>query len=302
MSPQDLEQFNDAISLAQVGHKTEAFSLLTTLLERNPNDANIMLWMAFTSTSVTLAQSMLDRVAQVEPSNSNLAGARSWLHSLEAATNAATSAVAVVQAEPVAPEPEAKSETDVVATAHVPTKVTEPEGKKKANLLFSTAFIIIVVALVGVVLVVLFTFFIGDRLAAQGLPVYGNATRLDLKSNDRDVLDGSIKVLTSMTNGAINNVQVEVYRIKRSELNTALKYYETELKKNGWTSTTANRAINSSGYAYTKDNNKMFTVSSGSAVPTFSISSDNYNIKSDEAVLTVMYMELDMGKITSLGK
>jgi hypothetical protein len=93
-----------------------------------------------------------------------------------------------------------------------------------------------------------------------------------------------------------------VYRVKRSELNTALKYYETELKKNGWTSTTANRAINSSGYAYTKDNNKMFTVSSGATVPTFSISSDNYNIKSDEAVLTVMYMEVDMGKITSLGK
>ncbi|MEI7554339.1 hypothetical protein [Candidatus Chlorohelix sp.] len=299
MSPQDLEQFNDAISLAQVGRKTEAFSLLTTLLERNPNDANIMLWMAFTSTNFTLSQSMLDRVAQVEPSNPNLAGARSWLDSLVSASVATNTAEEVAQAAPVAPSPEAQPKTAAAATPAISASTEQPAKKQKLNLLFSTAFIFIVVVVIGIALVILFTFFIGDRLAAQGLPVYSNATRLDLKSNDRDVLDGSIKVLTSMTNGAINNVQVEVYRVKRSELNAALKYYDTELKKNGWSSTTANRAINTNGYAYSKDNNKMFTVSSGTAVPT---SPENYNIKPDDAVLTVMYMEVDMGKIMSLGK
>lgn len=79
MTEQDTQTMNQAIALAQAGLKTEAHSTLTQLNLKYPNEPNLLLWLAFTSAKPTQAENFLNRVAQVDPQNPALAGARNWL-------------------------------------------------------------------------------------------------------------------------------------------------------------------------------------------------------------------------------
>jgi hypothetical protein len=79
MQPSDLQRFNYAVSLAQSGQKIEANNLLRELSRAYPNDTNVWLWLAFTSSDGAAARFALDRAAQTDPANPALAGARQWV-------------------------------------------------------------------------------------------------------------------------------------------------------------------------------------------------------------------------------
>jgi hypothetical protein len=80
MLPVDLEKFNTAVELANAGHKKEARSRLAELLRAYPNDANVLLWFAFTSTNPVQSRLALNKVRVLDPDNPSLPGAESWLN------------------------------------------------------------------------------------------------------------------------------------------------------------------------------------------------------------------------------
>lgn len=79
MNSKDLATFNQAVQMAQNGQKQAAYEQLTALAWNSPNNSNILLWLAFTSPSLAEAQSSIERAALLEPHNSSLTSARSWL-------------------------------------------------------------------------------------------------------------------------------------------------------------------------------------------------------------------------------
>ena len=80
----DLQQFQQAVSIAQAGRKEEAHTVLTQLAYTNPNDSNLLLWLAFTATNLSTAHFALTRLRQLDPANPSLPGAESWLLTEEA--------------------------------------------------------------------------------------------------------------------------------------------------------------------------------------------------------------------------
>ena len=81
MNPTDLQIFNQAVAAAQSGQTQAAYDTLTGLNQRYPHDANVLLWLAFTSSDWNVASAYIEKVALFEPHNPSLAGARAWLAS-----------------------------------------------------------------------------------------------------------------------------------------------------------------------------------------------------------------------------
>ncbi len=84
MNPADNESFNEAVAMAQAGRKAEASVLITQLLQRNPDNSDLLLWKAFTASNGGEARYCLERLALVDPSNPSLPAAWNWLKNLEA--------------------------------------------------------------------------------------------------------------------------------------------------------------------------------------------------------------------------
>jgi hypothetical protein len=79
MLPIDVERFNQAVSLAQEGHKEEARVIIVQLLRTYQNDANLLLWFAFTTPSLTQARLALGKARVIDPGNPILDEAENWL-------------------------------------------------------------------------------------------------------------------------------------------------------------------------------------------------------------------------------
>jgi hypothetical protein len=79
MNTADLQTFNNAVQLANSGNKPLAYQQLKALEPNNPQDTNLLLWLAFTSPDLNESGYLADRITAIEPTNSNLAGLRSWL-------------------------------------------------------------------------------------------------------------------------------------------------------------------------------------------------------------------------------
>jgi len=76
MSPFGLALFNQAIALAQSGRKAEAYQCLISLMQTNPNDQNVLLWLVFTAPNIQESEVILNRIP---PTDSNFANARNWI-------------------------------------------------------------------------------------------------------------------------------------------------------------------------------------------------------------------------------
>src|SRR5205085_1640052 len=109
--PTDKQKFDQAVALAQTGRNQEAYTILGQLAPSNPDDSNILLWMAFTSSDPAKARLMLGKVAMLDPENPALPSARSWL-----ATQEKKAAPVATVASPVAP---AKSEPVITPSSVV---------------------------------------------------------------------------------------------------------------------------------------------------------------------------------------
>ena len=89
MLPLDLEKFNQAVELANSGQKEEARRRLVELMRVYPDDANILLWFAFTTPNRVQSQLALSKVRVLDPRNPSLPGAESWLAAQQANTSPA---------------------------------------------------------------------------------------------------------------------------------------------------------------------------------------------------------------------
>jgi hypothetical protein len=79
MLPHDLEKFNQAVELANSSQREKARRLLIELMRIYPEDANVLLWFAFTTPNRVQAQLALSKVRVIDPHNPSLVGAESWL-------------------------------------------------------------------------------------------------------------------------------------------------------------------------------------------------------------------------------
>jgi hypothetical protein len=79
MNSTDTITFNQAVTLAQTGAKTEAHAYLYELWITNPTDINLLLWLAFTANDNSSAARYIEQAASIEPNNATIASARTWL-------------------------------------------------------------------------------------------------------------------------------------------------------------------------------------------------------------------------------
>ncbi|MEI6045666.1 MAG: hypothetical protein WCS37_15070 [Chloroflexota bacterium] len=82
----DTERFNQAILFAQSGQREKARAIIVQLLRSEPNDPNLLLWLAFTSNKLEQARLALSKVRVIDPANPSLPDAESWLLQQEAQT------------------------------------------------------------------------------------------------------------------------------------------------------------------------------------------------------------------------
>lgn len=79
MNTTETATFNQAVQLAQAGQKAEAYRQIKDLFRANPNDVNVLLWLAFTSPDLVEAERAIDKAARLELANPSVASARTWL-------------------------------------------------------------------------------------------------------------------------------------------------------------------------------------------------------------------------------
>ena len=71
--------FNQAVNMAKAGRKGEAYQQFKALEVGHSKDANLQLWLAFTTPYSSEANSAIARAAKLDPFNPNIAQAREWL-------------------------------------------------------------------------------------------------------------------------------------------------------------------------------------------------------------------------------
>lgn len=84
MVANDLQYFQQAVEMARAGRKVEAHTILVQLAQFNPDDSNLLLWLAFTSSDLAQSRAFLERLMVLDPSNPSLSSAMDWLKSEEA--------------------------------------------------------------------------------------------------------------------------------------------------------------------------------------------------------------------------
>jgi hypothetical protein len=83
MNSIDLDAFNQAIQLDHAGNKPAAHAILNKLRIYYPQEPNLLLWIAFTATTLGEAKGVLEAVSQLDPQNPSLASAHEWVATLE---------------------------------------------------------------------------------------------------------------------------------------------------------------------------------------------------------------------------
>lgn len=71
--------YNQAITLAKMGHREQAYSFFKKIAFGNPQDQNVIFWLVYTAPSLGIAQELLDRAHFINPENPALVQANQWL-------------------------------------------------------------------------------------------------------------------------------------------------------------------------------------------------------------------------------
>lgn len=72
MNQNDFTIFQQAVHLAQTGQLQQAYDQFVALSRTNLNDANLLLWIAFTSPNLAEARRAIDHATWLDPENPNL--------------------------------------------------------------------------------------------------------------------------------------------------------------------------------------------------------------------------------------
>ncbi len=132
-----------------------------------------------------------------------------------------------------------------------------------------------------------------DSLRAAGLPVYSNAIRLELSPQDRETIIKSYAATGQPEPGNVKNLEFEFYKLKKSDKNNALNFYDSALSKLGWLAPPRN-SVNASSFnlnSYQKDKQAFFIFTSEVPPDAYPLPSIRSQIHQDELLLIVFRTE-----------
>jgi hypothetical protein len=75
----DQANFLEAINLAKAGRTKEAYPQLARLAQRYPGEAEVLIWLAYTSPDLLEAREAIYQATAIDSYNPSLTLARSWL-------------------------------------------------------------------------------------------------------------------------------------------------------------------------------------------------------------------------------
>lgn len=75
----DQETMKRAATLAQAGERATAYAIFQQLRQTNPNDLNVLLWLAFTSSDLNEARQMVEEASRLDRFSPSVDNARKWL-------------------------------------------------------------------------------------------------------------------------------------------------------------------------------------------------------------------------------
>jgi hypothetical protein len=79
MNNSDLKVFNQAVQLANSGHKQKAYQLIKSIAATNQDDSNLLMWLMVTTPDLREAGHALNLFVARDPHNPSIPGARKWL-------------------------------------------------------------------------------------------------------------------------------------------------------------------------------------------------------------------------------
>lgn len=323
MQPLDLQKFYQAITLFQQGHKAEAHAALLALSKSYPTEASLWLWLAYTSDDLVFARSYLYRVKLLDPENPSLPGADKWLAGEEAKkltaptparpTPKATKPARINPLPPKESPPAVSVETSQARAAAtfvkpetgptVPPKIPEAgpvtkikaakiRPKQRGRIVISLVCLLIFVGLGGAIIAAIIVNGPGpDSLQRAGLPVYSGAVRLELTPQDRETIIKGYADTGQVEQ--VKNLEFEFYKLKKSDKNNALNYYDTELTKIGWLAPPRN-SVNANSFnlnSYQKDKQYFFVFTSEIPPDAYPLPSIRSQLQPDELLQIVFRTE-----------
>ena len=79
MDQHEAALYNQAVTLAKMGHREQAYSFFKNLAKSHPQNQSLILWLVYTAPSLVDAQDALDRAYALNPDNPALQQANQWL-------------------------------------------------------------------------------------------------------------------------------------------------------------------------------------------------------------------------------
>jgi hypothetical protein len=199
---------------------------------------------------------------------------------------------------PATPSP--TLEIKPVATAQGPaTRIKTAKGakakdrpKRRGRLILSLACLVIFLGLGGAIIAaILVNGQSADSLEAAGFPVYSNAARLELTPPDRETIIKSYADTSQPEK--VKNLEFEFYKLKKSDKNNALNFYDTELTRLGWLAPPRN-SVNANSFnlnSYQKDRQSFFIFTSEVPPDAYPLPSIRSQISQYELLLIVIRTE-----------
>ena len=281
MNSADLQIFNQAVATAQSGQTQAAHATLTSLNQRYPTDTNVLLWMAFTASNWNTASAYIEKVAQFEPNNPSLAGARQWLASQKPLSSPVES-IGYPNFEVSGTTPgnniysnpsgyEAFPGATMPSQAYNPADASISQGakvtKSRKPWLMVMAAVIVVLLIAITVVVVLNGSNTTRTFGTTGTTkTPGTTATFDIPAppNGRSItldgfLDGVLKQLqesqVQSTQDVIKNSQTAYYAVPNGMLSGLSTFYTQQMTGRGWSAATISIPTNNLTVAqlYTKD-------------------------------------------------
>jgi hypothetical protein len=182
-------------------------------------------------------------------------------------------------------EPAARIKTAKAAKAKI-----RPKGR--GRLILSLVCLVIFLGLGGAIIAAILVNGPGaDSLRAAGLPVYNNAARLELTPQERETIIKSYADTSQPEK--VKNLEFEFYKLKKSDKNDALDFYDRELTRLGWLAPPRN-SVNANSFnlnSYQKDKQSFFIFTSEVPPDAYPLPSIRSQIHQDELLLIVFRAE-----------
>lgn len=81
MNTAEQSTFNQAVYMANIGQKNQAYNTFSKIEAINPNDVEVLLWLAYTAPSLDISKEIIKRAKLVSPNNPMISQSENWFAS-----------------------------------------------------------------------------------------------------------------------------------------------------------------------------------------------------------------------------